>query len=96
MKTSEELQKDLDVALLAIEALQREHTATVAGRDALRATCKRLLSEIGDRDAKISRLHQDLELQGRAIERSLEALHSTTPREPPRRTEVVGEAVIHR
>jgi hypothetical protein len=64
---------------------------------ALHATCERLLSEVATRDVRISRQQQDLDLSGRAVERALEALHSTTLREPPpSRTEVVGDAVVHR
>ena len=89
-KSATGYQRDLDKALAA---LAQEHIAKVA----LAATAERLLLEIADRDVQIARLREDLDRSGRAIERCLEAMHSSTLREPTKPTvEVVGDSLVHR
>ena len=76
-----------------IEAVAKEFTAKAA----LAATCDRLLLEVADRDVQIARLRESLDRSGWAIERCLEAMHSSTLREPTKPTvEVVGDSLVHR
>ena len=55
----------------------------------------RFLSAISERDCTIARLRRNAELSGRAIDRCLESLHSTTRGEPPR-TEMVWDRLVRR
>jgi hypothetical protein len=57
-----------------ILAVAKEFTAKAA----LAATCDRLLLEVADRDAKIARQRHDLELSGRAIDRTLGVIPGVT------------------
>jgi len=52
--------------------------------------CARLLLELADERARNERLKRELDLHGRAIDRALAAMHSTTRNEPDLSAEMRG------
>lgn len=64
MKPAEEIQKDLDAALLAVTVLREE-------RDALRLVQRRLVLLLGDKQARIRTLEEMRDLSTRAMQRTL-------------------------